>query len=419
MRLGKLFNRVLPLALTLTLFASLPAVTVQAAGSLGVNAASGGSVGAGNDPNYAAKFHAYPQNQGIRMAIVDKDGERVSNVVDIVNYVPSSLLNAGSFGANSGVVTNRYSGSEAAIASYTQKFMGWIGWKKEGSKRDYFSYSNGLKTERYGSNAWSLGVESGVPDRPGKYGVSKTIMVPRTAFNENLLDTIRRYAAKQGKTVAEAKLRGLSARMTIPSRLNDDGNFMPGGKYLKHALAYNITYMDGSESDYNLATYMTYMTVPKYDNKGNIAGSGGEYLFKLLPNAPSANKIGTKKPDGSTYWIYDAMIENNYSLIVEPVYWYVPEIVTTNANRINQTGTIHENYIDAVTYGTASYIARYAYAEMKLAGYNDDLIHDCSVGPDWGTGSLGITTMMVDKDDTDLGVYQCQEAHMIDSVYMA
>ena len=144
------------------------------------------------------------------------------------------------------------------------------------------------------------------------------------------------------------------------------------------------------------------MTVQKYNNKGNIAGSGGEYLFQLLPNAPSANKIGTKKPDGSTYWIYDAMIENNYSLIVEPVYWYVPEIVTTNANRINQKGTIHENYIDAVTYGTASYIARYAYPEMKLAGYNDDLIHDCSVGPDWGTGSLGITTMMVDKDDTDL-----------------
>ena len=56
---------------------------------------------------------------------------------------------------------------------------------------------------------------------------------------------------------------------------------------------------------------------------------------------------------------------------------------------------------------------------MKLAGYNDDLIHDCSVGPDWGTGSLGITTMMVDKDDTNLGVYQCQGAHMIDSVYMA
>lgn len=414
MKLGKLFNRVLPLTLMLTLLASFPTVTVQAAGSLGVNAASGGSVGAGNDPNYAAKFHAYPQNQGIRMAIVDKDGERVSNVVDIVNYKPISLLNYGGFGANSGVVTNRYSGSEAAIASYTQKFMGWIGWKKEGNKRDYFTYSNGLKTERYGSNAWSLGVESGVPDRPGKYGVSKTIMIPRTAFNENLLDTIRRDAAKHGKTVAEAKLRGLSARMTIPSRLNDDGNFMPGGKYLKHALAYNITYMDGSESDFNLATYMTYMTVPKYDNKGNIAGSGGEYLFKLLPNAPSANKIGTKKADGSVYWIYDAMIENNYSLIVEPVYWYVPEIVTTNANRINQTGTIHENYIDAVTYGTASYIARYAYAEMKLAGYNDDLIHDCSVGPDWGTGSLGITTMMVDKDDTNLGVYLCQGAHTID-----
>ena len=414
MKLGKLFNRVLPLTLMLTLLASFPTVTVQAAGSLGVNAASGGSVGAGNDPNYAAKFHAYPQNQGIRMAIVDKDGERVSNVVDIVNYKPISLLNYGGFGADSGVVTNRYSGSEAEIASYTQKFMGWIGWKKEGNKRDYFTYSNGLKTERYGSNAWSLGIESGVPDRPGKYGVSKTIMIPRTAFNENLLDTIRRDAAKHGKTVAEAKLRGLSARMTIPSRLNDDGNFMPGGKYLKHALAYNITYMDGSESDFNLATYMTYMTVPKYDNKGNIAGSGGEYLFQLLPNAPGANKIGTKKADGSKYWIYDAMIENNYSLIVEPVYWYVPEIVTTNANRINQTGTIHENYIDAVTYGTASYIARYAYAEMKLAGYNDDLIHDCSVGPDWGTGSLGITTMMVDKDDTNLGVYLCQGAHTID-----
>lgn len=43
-----------------------------------------------------------------------------------------------------------------------------------------------------------------------------------------------------------------------------------------------------------------------------------------------------------------------------------------------------------------------ASTEAKAVGYSDALIHDCSVGPDWGTGSLGITTMMVDKDDTDL-----------------
>lgn len=39
-------------------------------GSLAVNANSGGGVAAGNDPNYAAKFHTYPQNQGICLSIV-------------------------------------------------------------------------------------------------------------------------------------------------------------------------------------------------------------------------------------------------------------------------------------------------------------------------------------------------------------
>ena len=135
------------LALALSVSGSL---STFAAGNLGVNAGSAGGVSAGNDPNYAAKFHAYPQNQGIRLSIVDKNGDRVSNSVDIVNYVPSRLLKSYSFGAGSGARTNQYSGSESAIGKYTQQFIGWLGWSnKIGNKRDRFEYSNGIKTEKY------------------------------------------------------------------------------------------------------------------------------------------------------------------------------------------------------------------------------------------------------------------------------
>ena len=141
--------------------------------------------------------------------------------------------------------------------------------------------------------------------------------------------------------------------------------------------------------------------------------------FDFLHNVAGREKLRTTKPDGSKYSMADAMVEYKYKLIAEPIYWYVPEVVTTNAERIARTGTVHENYLRSVRYGTASYIAKETYEQLKAVGYSDALIQGCSVGPDWGTGSLGITTMMVDKDDTDLGVYQCQGAHLIDSVHMA
>ena len=419
-----MFNRIktvlkqgLSLALAVAVTVAVP-VTAFAAGGLGVNADSDGGVAAGNDPNYAAKFHAYPQNQGIRLSIVDKNGDRVANSVDIVNYVPSRLLSNFSFGAGSEVVSNRYSGSETEIGKYTSRFIDWIGWKKGGNKRERFQYSNGIKTEPYTGISWSAGVNSGVAPHNGRYGVVQTVMIPRAEFNYYLGLEIEYRSGLIGKSVKRDSLDALLRRMTIPSYLNSDGNFLPGGVALKKAFAANVEYTDGSQSDVNIATYLLDFPVPLHDNKGNMA-MGGMSLFELLPSAPGKEKINTTKADGTKYGLADAMIEYKYSLIVEPIYWYVPEILTTNPERIAQKGTLHENYINAVTYGTASYISKFAYEELKENRYPDSVIHDCSVGPDWGTGSLGITTMMVDKDDTDLGVYQCQGAHMIDSVYMA
>nr|DAS80220.1 MAG TPA: hypothetical protein [Caudoviricetes sp.] len=414
-----MFNRIktvlkqgLSLALAVAVTVAVP-VTAFAAGGLGVNADSDGGVAAGNDPNYAAKFHAYPQNQGIRLSIVDKNGDRVANSVDIVNYVPSRLLSNFSFGSGSEVVSNRYSGSETEIGKYTSRFIDWIGWRKGGNKRERFQYSNGIKTEPYTGISWSNGVDSGVAPHNGRYGVIQTVMIPRAEFNHYLGLEIEYRSGLIGKSVKRDSLDALLRRMTIPSYLNSDGNFLPGGVALKKAFAANVEYTDGSQSDVNVATYLLDFPVPLHDNKGNIA-IGGMSLFELLPSAPGKEKINTTKADGTKYGLADAMIEYKYSLIVEPIYWYVPEILTTNPERIAQKGTLHENYINAVTYGTASYISKFAYEELKENRYPDSVIHDCSVGPDWGTGSLGITTMMVDKDDTDLGVYQCQGAHTID-----
>lgn len=81
------FNRVktalrqgLSLALAVAVTAAVP-VTAFSAGGLGVNAGSEGGVGFGNAPNYVAKFHAYPQNQGICLSIVDKKGTGVQTLL--------------------------------------------------------------------------------------------------------------------------------------------------------------------------------------------------------------------------------------------------------------------------------------------------------------------------------------------------
>ena len=77
-------------------------LTCLADNSLQGNVNSGGGTSVGSDSIYAHKFMVYPENQGYRISIVDTFGDRVSNSVDIVNYIPSDIYNISYNNSNNG-----------------------------------------------------------------------------------------------------------------------------------------------------------------------------------------------------------------------------------------------------------------------------------------------------------------------------
>lgn len=84
----KISKRLMACILSFTLVISN---VIPSMAGLDDNTNAGGSEVVGNDPVYAHKFMAYPENQGYRISIVDKNGNRVANSIDMVNYVPADV----------------------------------------------------------------------------------------------------------------------------------------------------------------------------------------------------------------------------------------------------------------------------------------------------------------------------------------
>lgn len=413
------YKKLLAGVLSLAMMATTSFVSLADVG-LGGNTNSDGDTTVGSNAAYAHRFMAYPENQGYRISIVDKTGDRVTNSIDIVNYVPTDINNIGYENSNNG------GGRQEFISGYN-KYINYIGWSapKAGiNKKNTFYYSNGIKTEAYSDLTWN---KNGVPTGYNLKGEPvETNMYPKNAF-EALLSS--KYDSKVAELTAngveglaplpkDANGRTIPIKISLPSILNSSKTgFEPGGmelmKYFeaevgKFGQELNQRSLSGA---YNVLSLLVDTVGPVYNNKGEWADRF-DYLFRFTNPAEQA-RVGKEEPDKITGELSvtkpsDIITEKGYKVIIEPLYWFVPEILTVDPVLLARNGG-SSNYgnVTGVCYGTVSYLAKYTHDLMqKDLPITDDMMHRCWVGPNWGTGELGVTTLMLAYDDADLKIYE-------------
>lgn len=403
------------------LFASILSVVMLATASftsladvgLGGNTNSGGDTTVGSNAAYAHRFMAYPENQGYRISIVDKKGDRVTNSIDIVNYVPTDINNIGYNNSNNG------GGRQEFIDGYN-KYINYIGWSKPKAginKKNTFYYSNGIKTEAYSDLTWN---RNGVPFGYNSKGEQvETNMYPKSTFEAYI-------SAMYNVKVAELTANGIEGlaplasdiKIPLPSILNSSKTgFEPGGMELMKYFEAEVGKL-GQELNqrslsgaYNVLSLLVDMPIQIYNNRGEKTDKK-DYLFRFTNPAEQA-RVGKEEPDKVTGELSvtkpsDIIIEKGYKVIIEPLYWFVPEILTVDPVLLARNGG-SSNYgnVTGVCYGTVSYLAKYTHDLMqKDLPITDDMMHRCWVGPNWGTGELGVTTLMLAYDDADLKIYE-------------
>lgn len=415
----KKYKRLVAGLLSLTMLATASFVSLADVG-LGGNTNSDGDTTVGSNAAYAHRFMAYPENQGYRISIVDKTGDRVTNSIDIVNYVPTDINNIGYENSNNG------GGRQEFISGYN-KYINYIGWSapKAGiNKKNTFYYSNGIKTEAYSDLTWN---KNGVPTGYNLKGEPvETNMYPKNAF-EALLSS--KYDSKVAELTAngveglapllkDANGRTIPIKIPLPSILNSSKTgFEPGGRELMKCFEAEVGKY-GQELDkrslngtYNILSLLVDTVGPVYNNKGEWADRF-DYLFRFTNPAEQA-RVGKEEPDKITGELRvtkpsGIIIEKGYKVIVEPLYWFVPEILTIHPDLLaRNNGSLNYGNVTGVCYGTVSYIAKYTYDLMQRdAHISDDMMHLCWVGPNWGSGDLGVTTLMLAHNDDDLKIYE-------------
>lgn len=356
----------------------------------------GGGTGIGDNAEYAHKFMAYPENQGYRISIVDKDGNRVANSVDIVNYVPADLWNGKALpGGNSSNPNETY------LPGFNQ-YRNFVGWEDGRDKVSNFLYSNAIKTEAYSSTVWN---KNGVPVTPA--GI-ETHMYPRELFeqffNTRLMEYVAKYnAEKHGNEITAIPP---TFKITLPAII-DGSTFRAGGMDLKNIMETKLVNKNSEEVS-NYAARLVNMTSPQFDWQGNPSGAS-DFLFKFA-NSSEQSLVGTKGADGVAITQSSIMQQKGYRLIMEPLYWYVPELLTTDPVLVSLSKRgVHFAHVNYVVYGTVSYISKFVEQELSSI-WSDSQIDQMWCGPDWGGAKLGVTALMVSKGYTDIKLLEPSSA---------
>lgn len=378
--------------------------------SLSGNTNSGGSMDTGDDAAYAHKFMSYPENQGYRISIVDKNGDRVTNSVDIVNYVPSKLLSGSGISSGNSKNTTDY---QTGFNQY-KNYIGWEDRTADGGKASNFLYSCGIKTEDFSRVTWS---KNGVPINDK--GIS-TYMYPKVNIESGFAMAYNDTASlknSQGMNVdymKTSKVDGNIELISIPlASKMQNGEFIAGGTKLMDILNTSIVDKNTNSSVGNYATILVNMRIRQFDNRGT-EHNNYDYLFKFNDSSLQS-LVGTKDTSGTTISQSAIISKKGYKVIIEPIYWYVPEVLTSDVNLIgaNSKHGASIRHMKYVCYGTVSYIAKYTEDILEnQQNFSRADLDKIWVGANWGGAGLGVTSLMIARDDNDLMIREPSQANL-------
>lgn len=379
------------MALGLAVVTSLSVLTTNVYAT-GVNSGSSGSEVAGSWAEYAHRYFAYPHNQGIRMYLVDQDGQLVSDAVDLLLRYPWTMSQWGDFGGDPRSMYERFKYS-----------FGWSTPAQDEKKRErgadkekFFGYLSGTKTLGFEGEG-SASMVSGV-NRKAIVSLSvpaKIRYMQLGEFNAEL-DNI-------SDAIGVARV----AKFSPPSTLVG-GRFINGGASIDTFLKTKYGNKIGAQYLVDMKVKGTFADDSAGRKVFNNA-SGESQLFNLLDSTDRGLVESGQKS------VSDIMGEKHYKLALEPIYYFVPELTNTKPGY----PIIGRNYtyaIPRVFYGTTSSIIFMVKSmindEIAESGENGLLgrflkssdgtinLSNIFVGGDWNTANLGISTYQTDKEES-------------------
>ena len=383
------FKRLIISLLVISLVFTLNIVSL-ASGNVNSNGRGGGfTEGTNKTEIQAHKLFMYPENQGIRMYIVNSKGQAVTDMTDILVRYPFELdkWKDGMFGGGSRARYNEF-----------KRFFGLMYEDTDNeNKETNFVYLNGSKvTDVANTSLRSDGNKGYKATNPVIGGVHTRYMK---------LDDVSHKASGKATFVLDVP----SSLMKTPSGTGFAGT----GEELTTILATKNALGQPALADFiNLKLKGKFVGIAN----GNSVFNRSNAVSNMFEYIDSADRDKANKSDN-----YTVFVEKKYKLVCEPLFYYVPEVIDFNRNEtglVDTDGKVSHN-IAYVFYGTASSILGSVKSlmvrDMKDSPEEygidvesgktptneqiDQALKGLALSPTWGTANLGITTYMLDREE--------------------
>lgn len=383
------FKRLIISLLVISLVSTLNIVSL-ASGNVNSNGRGGGfTEGTNKTEIQAHKLFMYPENQGIRMYIVNSKGQAVTDMTDILVRYPFELdkWKDGMFGGGSRARYNEF-----------KRFFGLMYEDTDNeNKETNFVYLNGSKvTDVANTSLRSDGNKGYKATNPVIGGVHTRYMK---------LDDVSHKASGKATFVLDVP----SSLMKTPSGTGFAGT----GEELTTILATKNALGQPALADFiNLKLKGKFVGIAN----GNSVFNRSNAVSNMFEYIDSADRDKANKSDN-----YTVFVEKKYKLVCEPLFYYVPEVIDFNRNEtglVDTDGKVSHN-IAYVFYGTASSILGSVKSlmvrDMKDSPEEygidvesgktptneqiDQALKGLALSPTWGTANLGITTYMLDREE--------------------
>lgn len=306
----------------------------------GINGGGSGSSQTNSTREYIASMHAYQMNNGIQCSIVRKDnGQLVSNIVTLVNYLPTQIGSApdGNLRKYWKAYYNR-----TGIFNMDKQYMLFL----SGPMKDTTYTSSYVKIDGSGNAGYGVSYfnnETGKVEQGKMYTYADIEYLLKGRLDKYYTEIYPEYAAAYqaagGSPIDHSgvyKATNREKKILGPVDLINGHNTATGDTFRDQM---NTSLPDGSI----VLQHLIDLRAPKTDGLGNVVGTEEQLFHFTDPTMQSRyDELVAQNADKP---LIQVMIENNLYFEVEAVAWQVNEMTNPEAPAgYNATGFSNEQF---------------------------------------------------------------------------
>lgn len=313
----------------------------------GINGGGSGSSQTNSTIEYIASMHAYQLNNGIQCSIVRKDnGQLVSNIVTLVNYLPTQIGSAPD--GNLRKYWNAYYSRTGIFNMNKQHMLFLSGPMKDTTYTSSFVKIGGSGNKGYGVSYFNNETGKVEQGKMYTYADIETLMKMDldNYYTVEHLELASAYSAAGGSPIDPAggvyQATGVSKKIHGPVDLIDGRNTATGDIFRDQLNTFLPAEKNGTERK-RVLQFLVEMKAPKTDGLGNVVGAE-EPLF-YFTDSELQSKYEELVAQNASDPIIQVMKDNNLYFEVEAVAWQVNEMTNPEAPAgYNATGFSNEQF---------------------------------------------------------------------------